>query len=246
MKSLFTAILYQPIINLFVGLYNLIPDLGVIILLVTILIKLVLHPLTTKSIRAQRLVSQIQPKIEALKKEFKDDQQKLAAETMRVYREHKINPFSSCLPVLLQLPILITLYFGLQAVLKSEQLNLLYPFISNPSTLSTMTLNFLDLSKPSIALALLAGLSQFWQTKHMMGSRPVDEPVDPSSMTAMMNKQMLYFMPVLTVIITWGLPSGLTLYWVFSNVLGVFQQMYVLRHDAGSRTEGVVEGKIVS
>lgn len=246
MKSLFIAILYQPIINVFVGLYALVPDLGVVILLVTVLIKLLLHPLTTKSIRAQRLVSQIQPKIEAIKKEFKDDQQKLAAETMRIYREHKINPFSSCLPVLLQLPILITLYFGLQAVLKSEQLNLLYPFITNPETLSTLTLNFLDLSKPSIVLAILAGLSQYWQTKHMMGKKPTDEVADPNSMTSMMNKQMLYFMPVLTVIITWSLPAGLTLYWVFSNVLGVLQQMYVLRHDAGARTEGVVEGKIVS
>ncbi len=245
-RSLFTAILYQPIINLFVGLYALIPDLGIIILLVTILIKLILHPLTVKSIRAQKLVSQIQPKIDALKKEFKDDQQKLAAETMRVYKEHKINPLSSCLPVLLQLPILITLYFVLQAVLKSDQLHLLYPFIKNPGTMSTMTLGFLDLSKANIVLALLAGASQFWQTKNMMGKKPVADPTDPNSMTSMMNKQMLYFMPVLTVFITWSLPAGLTLYWVFSNVLAVFQQMYVLRSDAGARTEGVVEGKIVS
>lgn len=246
-RSLFTTILYQPIINLFVGLYALIPDLGIIILLVTILIKLILHPLTVKSIRAQKLVSQIQPKIDALKKEFKDDQQKLAAETMRVYKEHKINPLSSCLPVLLQLPILITLYFVLQAVLKSDQLHLLYPFIKNPGTMSTMTLGFLDLSKANSVLALLAGLSQFWQTKNMMGKKPVTaEPEDPNSMSAMMNKQMLYFMPVLTVFITWSLPAGLTLYWVFSNVLAVLQQMYVLRHDAGSRTQGVVEGKIVS
>lgn len=249
MKALFTTILYQPLINLFVGLYGLIPDLGVIILLVTILSKVVLYPLTTKSIRSQRILSELQPKLEALKKEFKDDQQKLATETMKMYREHKINPLSSCLPLLIQLPIFIALYYVLQAVIKSDQFNLLYPFVHNPETIKTITLGFLDLHKPSVVLAILAGASQFWQAKTMIAKQPkpaADSTSTADSMSSMMNKQMLYFMPILTVIIGWRLPAGLTLYWFFSTVLTVFQQMYVLRHDAGSRTAGVVEGKIVS
>ncbi|MBP7992653.1 MAG: membrane protein insertase YidC [Candidatus Magasanikbacteria bacterium] len=248
MKALFTTILYQPLINLFVGLYGLIPDLGVIILLVTIISKIALYPLTTKSIRAQRVLSELQPKLEALKKEFKDDQQKLATETMKMYREHKINPLSSCLPLLIQLPIFIALYYVLQAVIKSDQLNLLYSFVPNPGTIKTVTLGFLDLHKPSIVLAVLAGASQYWQAKTMIAKqpKPAGDGSSAESMSAMMNKQMLYFMPVLTVIIGWTLPAGLTLYWFFSTILTVFQQMYVLRHDAGSRTSGIVEGKIVS
>lgn len=246
MKALFTTLLYQPLINLFVGLYGIIPDLGVIILLVTILSKVVLYPLTTKSIRAQRILADLQPKIEALKKEYKDDQAKLAAETMKIYREHNINPLSSCLPLLIQLPIFIALYWVLQAVLKSDQFNLLYPFIKNPGTIKTITLGLIDLHQPSIVLAILAGVSQYFQAKTMLAKQPVRSAEDQDSMVSMMNKQMLYFMPVLTVIIGWKLPAGLTLYWVFSTVLTVAQQWYVLRHDAGSRTAGVVEGKIVS
>ncbi len=243
MKALFTTILYQPIINLFVGLYNVIPDLGIIILLVTLISKILLWPLTTKSIRAQRVLTELQPRLEALKKEHKDDQQKLASETMRLYREHKINPFSSCLPLLIQLPIFIALYYVLQAVLKSSELNLLYSFVHNPGTIKTVTLGFLDLHAPSIILAVLAGLAQYWQAKSMMSRQT--KPAGDDSMTAMMNKQMLYFMPALTVIIGWRLPAGLTLYWFFSTILTVAQQWYILRHDAGSRTSGVVEGKIV-
>lgn len=249
MKAFFTTILYQPIINLFVGLYQVIPDLGVIIFLVTVISKALLWPLTTKSIRSQRVLAELQPKLEALKKEHKDDQQKMASETMRLYREHNINPFSSCLPLLIQLPVFIALYYVLQAVLQSNQFNLLYSFIPNPGTIKTVTFGFLDLHQPSIVLALLAGASQYWQAKTMIDKQPkpaADADGKNESMSAMMNKQMLYFMPVLTVIIGWKLPAGLTLYWFFSTILTVAQQWYILRHDAGSRTGGVVEGKIVS
>lgn len=245
MKALFTTLIYQPIFNLFVGLYWLVPDMGAVILIVTVISKLALYPLTTKSIKAQKALTELQPKIEAIKKEYKDDQQKMASETMRLYREHKINPLSSCLPILIQLPIFIALYWVLQAVLKSDQFDLLYPFIQNPGTIKTVTLGFLDLHKPSAVLAVLAGLAQYWQARTMIKKRPALATTDENKndMSAMMNKQMLYFLPAITVIVGWQLSAGLTLYWFLSTVLTALQQIVVLRHDKPK--DGVIDGKIV-
>lgn len=255
MKAFFTALIYQPILNLFIGLYFLVPDMGVVIILVTILIKVVLYPLTSSSIKAQRSLTVVQPKLDALKKEHKDDQQKLAQETMRVYKEHKINPLSSCLPILIQLPVFIALYWVLQEVLKSNEFaTLLYPFIKNPGAIKTVSLGLLDLSKPSIILAILAGLSQYWQARSMLSKKPAQaapstDKKDGPDMASMMNKQMLYFMPILTVVIGWTLPAGLTLYWFFSTVLTALQQEIILKQHPlpdSSKPNNVIDGKIIS
>ncbi len=250
MKAFFTALIYQPILNIFVGLYGVVPDMGIVIILVTIIIKIVLYPLTSSSIKAQRALTELQPKLEALKKEHKEDQQKLAQETMRVYKEHKVNPMSSCLPILIQLPVFIALYWVLQALLKSNEFTgLLYSFIPNPGAIKTVSLGMIDLQQPSIVLAILAGLSQYWQARSMVRKNPVSStPVSKDSgpdMASMMNKQMLYVMPVLTVFIGWTLPAGLTLYWFFSTVLTALQQIVVLKHH-GAPNNTIVEGKIVS
>ena len=110
MIEFFQTILYIPLFNGFVWLYTVIPDVGIVILIVTVLIKLVLYPLNTSSIKAQRSLQELQPKLDALKKKHKDNQQELAQETMKLYKEHKVNPLGSCLPLLIQLPIFIALY----------------------------------------------------------------------------------------------------------------------------------------
>src|SRR3989344_3484895 len=104
-QTLFRTVLYQPILNLFIGLYSLIPDAGVAILLLTVLIKLLLYPLTAKSIEAQKSLTELQPKLEEIKKQHAGNQQMIAQETMKIYKEHKVNPFGSCLPILIQLPV---------------------------------------------------------------------------------------------------------------------------------------------
>lgn len=229
--ALFNAILYKPIFNAFVVLYNIIPghDVGIVILVITIIIRLVLYPLTNSSIKAQKSMQELQPKMDALKKEFGSDQQRLAQETMKLYKEHKVNPLTSCLPILIQLPILIALYLVLRDGLAGQNLAAnLYPFVHNPEVIKQMSLGFFDLAKPSIALAVLAGAAQFWQAKMM-----IRKPSPPAAgaggkdenMMAMMNKQMLYLMPAMTVIIGMKLQAGLTLYWFFSTALMVAQQM---------------------
>lgn len=232
MQALFQAAIYQPIFNLLVGLYNIIPDMGVVIAVVTLFIKLVLWPLTASSIKAQKAMSELQPKLEELKTKFKDDQQQLAQETMRIYKENKVNPFGSCLPLLIQLPIFLALYWALSAGLSSQNFDLLYSFVKNPGTINTVSLGLFNLNNASYVLAILAGAAQFWQAKMLIHRKPpqaAGEGGKDESMAAMMNKQMLYMMPLLTVIIGFKLPSGLALYWFISTVLTVLQQKILFK-----------------
>lgn len=247
MSSLFHTILYQPIFNSFVFLYNVLPghDVGIVILIVTIIVRLVLYPLTSSSIKAQRSLQELQPKLEAIKKQYADDKQKQTQAIMEVYKNNKVNPFTSCLPMLIQLPILIALYMVLRDGLASNNLtNVLYPFIGNPGTVNPISLGFFNMAKPNVILAFLAGLAQFWQAKTLSRKQPPKEAGHGSkdeAMMSMMNKQMLYFMPALTVLIGFSLPAGLTLYWFFSTVLMAVQQILLNKKSDGSSAVAVVK-----
>jgi YidC/Oxa1 family membrane protein insertase len=253
MSQLFHVVLYQPIFNIFVGLYNIIPgnDVGLVILAVTILIRLVLYPLTNSSIKAQRSLQELQPKMEEVKKQYKDDKQKQTQAIMELYKNHKVNPFFSCLPMLIQLPILIALYMVLRDGLVSNNLtSALYSFMPNPGTINAMSFGYFNMAKPNVVLAVMAGLAQFWQAKTMtrrQAPKIAGDGAKDENMMAMMNKQMLYFMPAMTVLIGISLPAGLTLYWFFSTLLMAIQQVWMNKKQpiVPIADNKVIEGKIV-
>lgn len=228
MQALFQTLLYVPIFNAFVALYNIIPDVGVVIIIITVLLKLLLYPLTKSSIAAQKSISEIQPKLEELKKLHKDNQQMLAQETMRLYKENKVNPLGSCLPILIQLPIFIAIYWVFREGLTTNNFDVLYSFVKNPEHINTMSMGFLDLGKSgNVILALLAGAAQYWQAKMMQSKRPPKEAGaggKDEDMASIMNKQMLYFMPIMTIIIGFQFQAGLALYWFVSTLLTGLQQ----------------------
>ncbi|MCX6795540.1 MAG: YidC/Oxa1 family membrane protein insertase [Candidatus Falkowbacteria bacterium] len=233
MANLFQEIFYRPILNLLVFLYNTIPghDLGIAIILLTVVIKLILHPFSLQSLKSQKALQELQPKINELKEKYKDDKPGLSKATMEMYKENKVNPFSSCLPLLIQLPFLIAVYRVFRDGLASR-LELVYPFIYKPETIHVLSFGFLDLSKPNIVLAVLAGAAQFWQAKTMMAKTPKIEKKEPGKepdISAMMNKQMLYLMPALTIFIGISLPGGLTLYWFVLTLLTALQQWLMFR-----------------
>ncbi len=250
-SSFFHAILYQPMYNLLVGLYNILPghDVGLVILVLTIIIRLVVYPLTSKSIKSQKSLQELQPKMAEIKEKYKTDQQKQAQAIMELYKNNKVNPFASCLPLLIQLPILIALYWVLRDALASKNIaNELYPFIANPGTINPVSLGLFNLQQPNFILAILAGAAQFIQTKMLMRKTPPKQAGaggKDENMMAMMNKQMLYFMPIMTVVIGISLPAGLTLYWFWSTILMALQQWILLRKNKETvGPSNVIEGKI--
>ncbi|NBS41230.1 membrane protein insertase YidC [bacterium] len=232
--NIFHEGLYRPLFNLLIWLYDVIPgaDIGFAIIALTALVKLALWPLTHASLKSQKMLQDLQPKLDALKAEHKDDKEALAKAMMDLYKNEKVNPLSSCLPVLVQIPILIALYRVLSDGLHAESLSALYSFVHNPGSINAMFLGVLDLEKKSIALAVLSGLFQFWQTRMLIARRPPKavrgaEGAKDEDMLAGMNQSMMYFMPVMTAVIGASLPGGLTLYWVAINVISIAQQYVV-------------------
>src|SRR3990167_1482780 len=131
MVELFNTLLTQPLFNLMVFLYNFIPgkDLGVSIIIMTFLIKLVLYPLASQSIKSQKALQELQPKMNEIKKKHKDDREAQARAMMELYKNEKVNPLSSCLPLLIQLPFLIAVFHVFNRGLHPESLGQLYSFI---------------------------------------------------------------------------------------------------------------------
>jgi len=228
--QLWQTLLYQPLFNLLIFIYNLVGgDIGVAIIVLTIILKIVLAPLSHKSLQSQRALQQIQPKVEELKLKYKDQKERLSQELMILYKTEKVNPFSSCLPILIQLPFLIALYQVFSHGLASQSLDILYQFIHNPGHLNTTFLGFWDLVKPNWLLAVVTGAAQYWQSKSLI-KKPT---TTTDNITSTMNKQMLYVMPAVTVFFGFSLPGGLMLYWLINTLLTVAQQYWSIhRHES--------------
>ncbi|MEK7532166.1 MAG: YidC/Oxa1 family membrane protein insertase [Patescibacteria group bacterium] len=234
MASLFQTILYQPLFNALVWLYNVIPgtDIGVAILVLTFIIKVILYPLMNTSIKAQKKLQDMQPRLQELKQRHGANKEEMTKRTLELYKEHKVNPVSSCFPVLLQIPILLALYYVLRDGLGTADFSKLYSFVQNPGSLDPVMFGLVNLATPNIILGVLAGAAQFWQSKMLMAKRPpkaAGEGGKDEDMMAMMNKQMTYFMPVITVLVGFQLPGGLMLYWLASTVLTALQQLIVFK-----------------
>ncbi len=231
----FNVILYQPLFNALVLLYQFLPgkDFGVAIIVLTIIIRLILYPLMMKSIKSQKAISGLQPKIQEVQQKYKEDKQKQAKEMMSLYQKEKINPFGGCLPFLIQLPVMIALYRVFWRGMDPEAMNQLYGFVPDPGAIDPFFLGAINLSQSILWLAVLAGILQFFQTKMIMAKKnkkPKEKKTNQmAQFSDVMQKQMLYFFPVFTVIILLNLPSAIALYWIITALFSIFQQRLVFK-----------------
>ncbi|TYO96420.1 YidC/Oxa1 family membrane protein insertase [Desulfallas thermosapovorans DSM 6562] len=211
MGELFQA-LVDAITSLTHWLYGLtesagVPSYGLAIILLTVLIKLVLFPLNQKQMVSMKRMQEIQPKIKELQEKYKNkDPQKMQQKMMELYREHNVNPMAGCLPILVQMPILIALYRSL-----------LHIDFKNIEHAGFFWINSLSDKDPLFILPVLAGVTTYMQSKLTVST--VDQT----------QRMMLYMMPVFLAWISTTVPSGLVLYWVVFNILGFAQQFFVNR-----------------
>ncbi|MCR4275251.1 MAG: YidC/Oxa1 family membrane protein insertase [Candidatus Wolfebacteria bacterium] len=218
MISLFNKIFYQPLFSLLVYIYNSVAfhDFGLAVIILTVIVRVILYPVFHKGAKDQAIMQRLAPKLNEIKKKHKNDKEKLAAETMRLYKEHKVNPFSQfALLILVQLPILIALFQIFSQSIKT---------IPN---LNPQFLNLVNLANPSIILVLLAALSQYLQAKLTILPQTNQNLSKEEKLAKQMSSMTLYFMPILTVVILYKLPSAIALYWLTTTVFSVIQQVII-------------------
>ena len=252
LAQIWNLILYQPLVNALVFLYQILfSNLGLAIIGLTVFIRLVLTPLTLPSMKAAQKMKELAPELARLKKQFANDKQKFAAAQMALYKKHGANPAAGCIPQIVQLIILIALYRAFIDVLNSqatpEKLNsILYSFnqIASGVTINTQFL-YLDLVKPDLihlsslpfplpgVLLLAAAGIQFLASKMSMPAAVKTEkiasktPEKTDDMAAMMQTQMLYLFPLMTILIGFSFPAGLALYWFIFSLFTVIQQYLI-------------------
>ncbi len=232
LSNIWDAVLYQPLLNALAFLVSVIPggDVGVAVIILTILVKIILFPLSQKSIESQAQMSILTPELNKIKASgaSKEEQARL---TFELYKKHKTNPFSGCLLVLIQIPIIFALYYVFFKGLNFES-GLLYSFVHVPENINMIFLGVLDITKKSLVLAILAGLSQYLQA-YYMPKPPASFGAGGSpgsfseSFTKSMNMQMKYIFPFIVAFIAYSISGAVALYWITSNLFMVGQQIYV-------------------
>lgn len=232
--GIFATIFYQPLYNTLVLILSVVPgaNVGVSIILLTVVVRGVLLPLSHKSVVSQAKMRSLTPHLEKLKEKHKDNKQEQARKTMELYKEHGINPFSGCLLVLIQLPIIFALYFVFFKGLPNLNVEHLYSFVTLPPTVSMMFLGVL-LSKKSLFFALFAAISQYYQIKlSIPAMAPAEKDAKPSfkdDFARSFNLQMRYMLPIIVFGISYSISAAVALYWTTSNLFSVAHELYVKR-----------------
>lgn len=238
--NIFNTTIFEPLLNLLVFVFNIIPgnDLGISIIAVTVLIRLVLYPLSYKGLHSQKKLMNLQPELKKLQKKHKDDKQAQTKAVMEFYKENSVNPFAGCLPFIVQIPILLGLYRVFLMELTPENLGGLYSFVGQPTHINTVFLGIVDLSVPSAVLAILAGLSQYFYSRITFAQKKnLQTPSsrgdkDSPDFQKILGKQMMYVLPVMTIFIAWRFPAGLALYWITTTLFS-FGQQYIINKRIG-------------
>ncbi len=231
LSNIWNTVLYEPLLNALAFLVSVIPggDVGIAVILLTLLVKILLFPLSQKSIESQAEMNILAPELNKIKASGASKEEQ-AKQTFELYKNHKVNPFSGCLLVLIQIPIIFALYFVFYKGIKFDG-GLLYSFIHAPEHANMIFLGIVDIAGKSLPLAILAGVSQYLQAH--FAPKPVSSPASGTtgsfseSFAKSMHMQMKYVFPFIVAFIAYSISGAVALYWITSNLFMVGQQIYV-------------------
>jgi YidC/Oxa1 family membrane protein insertase len=241
--NLFNIVFTNPIFNGLMVLYHLFGDFGLSIVVLTVIIKLILFPLTLQQLKSMKANQVLQPKMAEIKKKYANNQQEQMLAMQALYKEHGFNPAAGCLPMFIQLPVLYGLFYALEFVVsnKTSLANInsrLYPFVQPFAHLPNIQLEWftflnhawhfsLGAPDPTHVLPILAGLATFVQLRMSQARNAATSTAAANDPTAQSMKMMQYVMPFVTVFIGWNFAAGLALYWTVSYAFQAVQQYFV-------------------
>jgi len=243
LSNLWNILLYKPLVNLLAFFIAIIPggDVGLAVILLTILVKVALYPLSKKSIESQAKMNLLTPELNKIKASGASKEEQ-AKQTFELYKKYNTNPFSGCLLILIQIPIIFALYYSFRSVDFNN--GILYSFIKIPDHVNMLFLGVLDLTQKSLLLAVLAGVSQYFQA--ILMPKPPATTGEPGSFqesfAKSMQMQMKYVFPFLIAFIAYSVSGAIALYWVTSNVFAIGQQLYMNKKNDTTTT---VKAKII-
>lgn len=229
---MFHTFFYEPLYNLLVVVLTYTPlhDIGTAIVIVTLIVKGLLLPLNLSSLRTQYMMKKIEPQLQKIKELQKKDPQIASKQMMALYKEEKINPFSSLFGMILQIPIFFALYFVFSKGLINDP-DSLYSFVTFPDKLHTLAFGIFDVTQRNVVVAVLAGIASYFlavrQTESMTTKKSEKEQSFQDQFMKSMKIQLLYVLPVIIAISGMFLPSALALYWLVSNIVSYAQDVYM-------------------
>jgi YidC/Oxa1 family membrane protein insertase len=237
---MYSTFILEPIVNALIFFYSLFNDMGIAIIILTILIRLILFPLSNKALITSRKIQEIQSKIDKIKQDFKNDKEKQAIETMKIYKEANINVVLPFLNIFLQILVLFALY---KSLVISQNLNdvlpKLYSITPHPDNLTHKFLGLIDLSAPNVYFAFIAALATYWQIKISPSASPQatqsnqkqGEFGEFKQMAQKMTKQLNLILPLITFLAASKFSSALSLYWIVSTLFTIGQEYYIKRKN---------------
>lgn len=229
MISLWNTIFYEPLYNALFFLVSTVPgnSLFLSIIILTVIVRFIISPLSYKAIRTQLKTKLLQPELKKIKKI--EDKQEQAKETLALYKKHGVNPFSSFLLILVQLPIILALYWVFKDGGIEIDPSILYSFVSEPKEVIHTALG-LDLTKKSLILAFLTGLTQYLylSTASTMKKTELDSDAsDQEKIMQSVQQSMKYAMPIMITIFAYIIGGAVALYWLTSNIFMLAQEHYI-------------------
>jgi len=210
-------------LNFLILIYVYTNNFGIAVIGLTVLVRILTNPLNKAALESQKNMAEIQPRLKEIQNKFKDSPEKQAQEMMALYKEKKFNPFSGIFLLFIQIPIILALFYIFKEGISIDPAQM-YSFISFPETINPYFLG-IDLSKPNLYLAVITAIAQFFQAKTSMPAAPKTAADDKTTqITNMMQKQMVIFIPLITLFVLYNLPAALGLYWLITTIFSIVQQ----------------------
>lgn len=233
-SSLFHGLFYDPIYNLLVFIIQHVPggDVGLATIIVTLVVKVILFPLSKQATKTQLKMKVLEPELAKIKEKYGSNREEFGRKTLEFYRSNQLNPFASFFLILIQLPVIIALaYIFISGGLPTIKTELLYSFVQVPAVITTLFLGLVDVGGRSVILSIIAGLAQFIQIRlsvpaYTPSKEPSKNPSFGDDLAKSMNVQMRYVMPVFMFFICLSVSGAVALYWITGSVFTIAQELY--------------------